>query len=228
MSGFDDEDWFVCCSDDEKYTSTGCKKGSLEWYPPPEEMVTLLDTIDKAAKAAADEDEDNEKPVLAFTLDWKCPGRRPPTPTADQGGALDDTVGVASAGVGMPVGGGGSEGAADSQQNRTMNDFEFDTSDEIAPAGTPLSKLTTNKELRGSARKKDDRPQQYSQQHEATSKDGRGSCGGGGSQQPLYDSRGQAAYVCCFHTDSCGSCDTDSNAKPKLVTGVFNHQVTFI
>ena len=47
MAKLDDEDWFVCCSDEEKYTSTGCKKGKLEWTPKPEEIIRLFEAIDK-------------------------------------------------------------------------------------------------------------------------------------------------------------------------------------
>ena len=77
MSGLDNEDWFVSCSDEEKYTSTGCKKGKLQWTPKPEVMIQLFEQIDKGEK---------EGNCLYLTesnlnLEWKCPGRRPPTPS---------------------------------------------------------------------------------------------------------------------------------------------------
>ena len=50
MAKIDDEDWFVCCSDEEKYTSTGCKKGKLEWTPKPDIMIQLFEQIDKGKK----------------------------------------------------------------------------------------------------------------------------------------------------------------------------------
>ena len=137
----DDDEWYVCCSDEEKYTSSGCAKGSnLEWFPPPNEMVQLLETIDRAKAAQSDAPD---KPVIAFNLEWACPGRRPPTPSDDSNEEDEEDDGDDGAGHEVGVSGSGS-----------MADFEFDTADEIAPGGTPLHKLTTSKELRGSARKK--------------------------------------------------------------------------
>ena len=143
-----DDEWYVCCSDDEKYTSSGCPKGRLDWAPPPEEMGRLLAEIDAAAKTR----NDPMKPAVAasiLNLDWKCPGRRPPTPTDVSGeeDSEDDEAegagtagGIANAPTGAPA---------------ASMDFEFNTTDEIAPSGTPLAKLNKdNKELRGSARKK--------------------------------------------------------------------------
>jgi hypothetical protein len=43
----DPEDWYVSCSDDEKYTSTGCERGKLSWTPAPEDMVRLFNSLDK-------------------------------------------------------------------------------------------------------------------------------------------------------------------------------------
>ena len=134
-----DDDWFVCCSDEEKYTSTGCAKGKLEWNPPEQEMMFLLEKIE-AAKSAQD---DPLKPVFPFTLDWKCPGRRPPTPSdasEEEDDDYDDDDDEAA--------------AAAAQAQAQAAGFEFDTADEIVPSGTPLAKLSTSKELRGSARKK--------------------------------------------------------------------------
>ena len=84
MSKLEDEDWFVCCSDEEKYTSTGCKKGKLEWTPEPDIMIQLFEQIDKGK---------TEGNCLYLTesslnLEWKCPGRRPPTPSDDS--EMDD------------------------------------------------------------------------------------------------------------------------------------------
>ena len=49
----EEEDWSVPCSDDEKYEIT------------PEDMVELFEKVAR-----------NEP----FVLEWKCPGRRLPTP----------------------------------------------------------------------------------------------------------------------------------------------------
>jgi PAXIP1-associated protein 1 len=49
----DDDDWSVACSDDEKYTIT------------PQDMRELFEKMAR-----------NER----LELEWKCPGRRPPTP----------------------------------------------------------------------------------------------------------------------------------------------------
>jgi hypothetical protein len=43
----DPDDWYVSCSDDEKYTKTGCERGNLKWTPDPEDMVRLFQTLDK-------------------------------------------------------------------------------------------------------------------------------------------------------------------------------------
>ena len=79
MSNSEDKDWFVACSDEEKYTSTGSEKGKLKWTPEPEIMIQLFEQIDKGQK---------EGNCLYLTesnlnLEWKCPGRRPPTPSDD-------------------------------------------------------------------------------------------------------------------------------------------------
>ena len=78
-SSVDDNDWFVCCSDEEKYTSTGCEKGKLKWAPRPEKVLELFTEIEKGEK------EGNHLYLTesCLKLDWKCPGRRPPTPSDD-------------------------------------------------------------------------------------------------------------------------------------------------
>ena len=47
----DPEDWYVSCSDDEKYTATGCQRGKLKWTPAPHDMVRLFQTLDKVGYA---------------------------------------------------------------------------------------------------------------------------------------------------------------------------------
>ena len=87
MSSNDNEDWFVACSDEEKYTSTSCKKGKLQWTPKPEVMIQLFEQIDKGEK------EGNCMYLTEsnLNLDWKCPGRRPPTPSDESD--MDDYEG---------------------------------------------------------------------------------------------------------------------------------------
>ena len=79
MATLRDKDWFVCCSDEEKYTSTGCKKGNLNWTPKPEVMIQLFEQIDKGEK----EGNGLYLTESSLNLEWKCPGRRPPTPSDD-------------------------------------------------------------------------------------------------------------------------------------------------
>jgi len=46
-SNIGSDDWYIACSDDEKYKITGCSKGKLEWTPKPEKIVALLQAFDK-------------------------------------------------------------------------------------------------------------------------------------------------------------------------------------
>ena len=79
MSAMNSDEWFVCCSDEEKYSSTGCKKGQLEWTPKPEVMIQLFEQIEKGEK----EGNGLYLTESSLNLEWKCPGRRPPTPSDD-------------------------------------------------------------------------------------------------------------------------------------------------
>lgn len=57
------EDWELSCSDDEL-----CKSGITQgnaWMPDPIELEELYNNIDKQG---------------TLTLEWKCPGRRAPSP----------------------------------------------------------------------------------------------------------------------------------------------------
>jgi len=58
-----DIDWAVECSDDEKYDPDGI--GNNIWQPSCEDIKTLYQRL------ASGE---------IFTLEWKCRGRRSPTP----------------------------------------------------------------------------------------------------------------------------------------------------
>lgn len=70
----DEDDWFVCCSDDEKYTSSGCPKGKLEWAPSHEEIRKLYIALDEGGGPGG------------LSLDWRClHGKRPRTPPLGSG-----------------------------------------------------------------------------------------------------------------------------------------------
>ena len=58
-----DVDWAVDCSDDEKYDPTGI--GNNTWQPCPNDIKTLYERL-----------ANHE----SLTLEWKCRGRRSPTP----------------------------------------------------------------------------------------------------------------------------------------------------
>ncbi|XP_041973682.1 PAXIP1-associated glutamate-rich protein 1 [Aricia agestis] len=57
------DDWDLPCSDDE-LSKSGVFVGK-EWMPDPDELEELYKNIDKSN---------------TLTLDWKCPGRRAPSP----------------------------------------------------------------------------------------------------------------------------------------------------
>ena len=84
------DDWVVYCSDEEKYASTGCKKGKLKWTPKPETMIQLFEQIDKGDK----EGNGIYLTESSLNLEWKCPGRRPPTPSDDSDMDDDDYEGT--------------------------------------------------------------------------------------------------------------------------------------
>lgn len=58
------DDWEIVCSDDEKYDVK--KRDGNKWEPSPEQMLKLYEELDKGPGY--------------FELNWKCPGRRSPTP----------------------------------------------------------------------------------------------------------------------------------------------------
>jgi len=68
-----EDDLFEACSDDEKYISTGCPRGKLEWTPTHEEIAKLFIALDEQGPAG-------------LALDWKClHGKRPRTPPLGSG-----------------------------------------------------------------------------------------------------------------------------------------------
>lgn len=59
----DNDDWCVECSDEENYGSSSNQKGA--WEPDPKIIVELYEKLAKGEK---------------LELEWKCPGRRSPSP----------------------------------------------------------------------------------------------------------------------------------------------------
>jgi len=57
-------DFTISCSDDELSSEATGTKGNLSWTPSPEEIIALYSTMES-------------KEYLP--LEWKCPGRRPPS-----------------------------------------------------------------------------------------------------------------------------------------------------
>lgn len=47
----DPEDWYVSCSDDEKYSSSSCPKGKKVWKPKPEDMIRQFQNLEKVSFA---------------------------------------------------------------------------------------------------------------------------------------------------------------------------------
>ena len=70
-----EEDWCVECSDDELY---GSKDAKGKWEPAASDIIELYDKISKGQ---------------ALTLEWKCQGRRSPSPekTEDAESAKDNS-----------------------------------------------------------------------------------------------------------------------------------------
>uniref|UniRef100_T1INR3 PAXIP1-associated glutamate-rich protein 1 n=1 Tax=Strigamia maritima TaxID=126957 RepID=T1INR3_STRMM len=119
----EEEDWSVSCSDDEKYNNTS-NKSKVMWEPKPEEIVELYKVL-------------SEKGILE--IEWKCPGRRSPSPPPSNATLQDDS---------------GDENQMDEQKNvAESTEFEFD--DDMAPttALKPRRSLGHAK-LRGSGQKR--------------------------------------------------------------------------
>ena len=63
----EEDDWYAACSDEEKYNPA--KRDNGTWEPDPKDIVELLSKV-----ARGD----------ATHLQWRCPGRRSPTPERDE------------------------------------------------------------------------------------------------------------------------------------------------
>ena len=62
------EDWEIACSDDEKYEIKQVELG--KWEPSPELILKYYEELNSGQGY--------------FELNWKCPGRRPPTPEKNE------------------------------------------------------------------------------------------------------------------------------------------------
>ncbi|CAN7997272.1 unnamed protein product [Ixodes hexagonus] len=70
-----EDDWRVCCSDDEKFPArTTDARGNPSWEPNPEEIIELYSSLSK-------------KGVL--DLEWQCPGRRSPSVHSNESDGAD-------------------------------------------------------------------------------------------------------------------------------------------
>ncbi|XP_033222151.1 PAXIP1-associated glutamate-rich protein 1 [Belonocnema kinseyi] len=108
-----EEDWSVECSDDEKYEADS--KG--EWVFKSDEIITLIEGLDTNNRI--------------LELEWKCPGRRGPSPVPSNNHQQDHNL----------------------QDYKTEEKSDFDFMDEMASPRIPVRRVgeITPK---GSAKKK--------------------------------------------------------------------------
>ena len=123
-----DPNWYVACSDEEVYTSTGCPKGSLKWTLSSRDALRFYGQMES-------------HPEGVVPIRWQCPGRRPPTPSDEEYTSDGDEEEQAAT---DPNPGG---------PDKSMDfDFEEDTPTSSLTPRRPIS--GANRELKGSARKK--------------------------------------------------------------------------
>ncbi|XP_060829897.1 PAXIP1-associated glutamate-rich protein 1 [Bombus pascuorum] len=108
-----EEDWSIECSDDEKYETDG----KNEWTLKPDDVLTLIEAL-----------EANNR---ALELDWRCPGRRGPSPVPSSNRQQDN----------------------DSQEYKTEEKSDFDFMDEMSSPRLPVRR-TGESTPKGSAKKK--------------------------------------------------------------------------
>ena len=119
-----DTDWYVECSDEEVYTKSGYVKGKMtSWKPEPKDVIELSENFDKNG-------------TESINLDWKCPGRRPLTPSTES--EYSDS---------------GDEAATEAANRSKAMDFDFDTDSDLKMTPT-LASGRNQRELTGSARKR--------------------------------------------------------------------------
>ena len=120
-----DTDWYVECSDEEVYTKGGYVKGKMtSWKPEPKDVIELSENF---AKNGAE----------SINLEWKCPGRRPLTPSTES--EYSDS---------------GDEAATEAANRSKAMDFDFDTTDDSLKMTPALASGRNQRELTGSARKR--------------------------------------------------------------------------
>lgn len=108
------DDWSIACSDDE-LTKAGVLDGD-RWAPDPADLEALYNTIEKTG---------------TLQLEWKCPGRRLPSPAAQR----DDNI------------------QESPSSNSTPEKSNFDFKDEMSSLRLRVRREGEDT-LRGSAKKK--------------------------------------------------------------------------
>ncbi|XP_076232561.1 PTIP binding protein Pa1 [Calliopsis andreniformis] len=108
-----EEDWTVECSDDEKYEING----KSEWTLKPEDVLTLIEALEAKNRN--------------LELEWKCPGRRGPSPILSNNRQQDSS----------------------SQEYKTEEKSDFDFMDEMSSPRLPVRRIGESTP-KGSAKKK--------------------------------------------------------------------------
>lgn len=108
-----EEEWSIECSDEEKYETDG----KNEWTLKPEDILSLIEAL-----------EANNR---VLELEWKCPGRRGPSPVPSNNRQQDHG----------------------SQEYKTEEKSDFDFMDEMSSPRLPVRRLGESTP-KGSAKKK--------------------------------------------------------------------------
>lgn len=106
------EDWLIDCSDEEKYESDG----KSDWMLRPDEILSLIQALETSNKI--------------LELEWKCPGRRGPSPLPSNNRQQDNC----------------------SQEYKPEEKSDFDFMDEMSSPRLPVRRL--GETPKGSAKKK--------------------------------------------------------------------------
>lgn len=108
-----EEDWLIECSDDEKYEMDG----KNEWNLKPDDILTLIEALEANNRVSE--------------LEWKCPGRRGPSPVPSNNRQQDNG----------------------SQEYKAEEKSDFDFMDEMSSPRLPVRR-TGESTPKGSAKKK--------------------------------------------------------------------------
>ncbi|XP_006607237.1 PAXIP1-associated glutamate-rich protein 1 isoform X2 [Apis laboriosa] len=108
-----EEDWSIECSDDEKYEMDG----KNEWTLKPDDILTLIEALETNNRVSE--------------LEWKCPGRRGPSPIPSNNRQQDNG----------------------SQEYKAEEKSDFDFMDEMSSPRLPVRR-TGESTPKGSAKKK--------------------------------------------------------------------------